>query len=103
MMLRDHARGSIQKFNSLQYLFAMQRVFAHAYPLFFSKFCRLPQNRIRHANLADVMQQRTKLECRHLLAVESTLAAQSQTVCYDSFRVTMRLGIASLEGCSQSF
>jgi hypothetical protein len=49
---------------------------AHAFPLFFGELRRLSQNGIRHADLSDVVQQRSKLEPLHLFTVESVFAAQ---------------------------
>ena len=79
-MLRDDSRRALKKLDAAQDLLTMHRMFAHAYPLFFGELRRLAQDRIRHADLADVVQQRSKLERLHLFAVQAILASQAQTV-----------------------
>ena len=78
-MLRDYPCGSFQKLNAPQNLLAMQRMLPHMLPFFFRQLRRLAEDGIRHANLSNVMKQRTKLECFHLWTSESVLPAQAQT------------------------
>src|SRR5262245_24071603 len=79
----------------------MKWMFAHAHPLFFSELRRLAQNRIRHTDLADVMQQRTKLQRLHIFTAQTVFASESQTVSDHAFRVTMSFRVSGFECSSQ--
>ena len=70
---------------------------------FFGQLCRLAQDRIRHTNLADVVQQRAKLQRLHLFTTQSVLTSQSQTVTDNSFRMAVRFLVACFECGGQRF
>src|SRR5215510_16246790 len=76
---------------------------AHAYPLFFRELRRLAQDRIRHADLADVVQQRSKLQRLHLFTFQSVLTSESQTVADHAFRVSVSFRVSGFECRSQRF
>ncbi len=101
MMLRDYAGRAFQELDTAQNLLTMHRMFAHQHPLF---ICQLPgfaEDCIGHANLSNVMQQRAELQGFHFRPAQSVFPAQSQTESYDTFRMSMGLGITGLERGSQ--
>src|ERR1041385_878061 len=101
MVLGNDTRGAGEKLDAAQNLLAMQWMLAHALPFFISKFGGLAQNRVGHANLSDVMQQRSEFQRLHLHARETVFAAKSQTEGDHPFRVTMRLCVSGFQRRSQ--
>src|ERR1043166_1119497 len=100
-MLRHYACSALQKFDAAQDLLTVQRMFAHSPPFFFRKLRRLSQERVRHSNLADVVQQRSEFQRLHLIAVQSILASESQTVTDHALRVPVSFRVARFECRSQ--
>ena len=103
VMLRHHARRTFQKLDAAQNLLTVHRMFAHQYPFFRSQLRRLAQDQIRHANLSNVMKQRSKLKRLHALAVQTILSSQTQTVADHSLRMSVRFQVSGFERGGQRF
>ena len=96
-MLGDDARRAFKKPNAAQDLLAVQRMFAHPHPFLVSQLGRLAQDCIGHANLANVVQQRSELQRLHVAARQAILTTQPQTECNYPLRMAMRFGIACFQ------
>src|SRR6266404_7791543 len=98
MMLSYHSRSAFQKLDPAQNLLAMHWMFAHPDPLLIRQFRGFPQDSVRYADLADVVQQRAELQGFHLRRAQTIFASQSETESHHAFRMSVRFGIARLEG-----
>jgi hypothetical protein len=103
VVLPDDARRPFQKFDALQNLLAVHGVTAHVHPFLRAELRGLVQDGVRHADLADVVQERAELQRAQILARQIQLAPQTQAETDDALRVAVRLAVARLQRGGEGF
>ena len=97
MVLADDARSSLKKPDPVEDALTLLRVSAHHDPLRSGQPCGLTQDRVRHADLSDVVEQCSELKGAHLRFVKAALSAQQQTETDNARRMLVCFSVASLE------
>src|SRR5205085_12027727 len=94
MMLRDDARRAREKFDARQNLRAQRWMLAHALPLALVQRGRLAQDRVGNTDLADVVQERTKLKRAQVCVRHTNLMPKAQGETDDALGMSVRLAVA---------
>jgi len=97
LVVEGNEAGALEEADTLQDVVAERRVPAHLDPLLVVERPRLEEDRVAHADLADVVQRRAALDVVEVATVDAELAREPPRVSAHAPRVPLRLRVAQVE------
>jgi hypothetical protein len=101
VVMADHQLGLAEELDLAQDLPAHQRMALHQRPLFRRQRLGLPQDRVRHRDLADVVQQEAELDLGVVDERRVEHPGDLHAVGGDALGVLAGVGVTRLDGVAQ--